>query len=213
MLQLLKKSFLTGLVLLLPIGITVLLVNFMLDYIGEPASKVLFYWLDIGIRDKLIASIIINLISTFFVLLLITLIGLLSRYFLGKLIFSITERVINRVPLVNTIYKSSKQIIKTFGESNMSAFSKTVLVEYPRKNTYAIGFLTSDTEGEVQDKTGQHVMNVFIPTTPNPTSGFLLMVPREDIIDLDMSVGDGIKMIISGGIVVPPYNKSKKKGE
>lgn len=95
----------------------------------------------------------------------------------------------------------------------MSAFSKTVLVEYPRKNTYAIGFLTSDTEGEVQDKTGQHVMNVFIPTTPNPTSGFLLMVPREDIIDLDMSVGDGIKMIISGGIVVPPYNKSKKKGE
>jgi uncharacterized membrane protein len=89
----------------------------------------------------------------------------------------------------------------------MAAFSKTVLVEYPRKGSYAIGFLTSDSEGEVQARTGQHVANVFIPTTPNPTSGFLLMVPAEDIVELDMSVGDGIKMVISGGIVVPPYNK------
>ncbi|MDE6432172.1 MAG: DUF502 domain-containing protein [Opitutales bacterium] len=195
--------------LLLPIGITVLLVNLMLDYVGEPASKVLFYWLDIGTRSKFVTNVLINLISTLFVLILITLIGVLSRYFFGRLVFKFTERVINRVPLVNGIYKSSKQIIETFGKSNMALFSKAVLVQYPREGTYAIGFLTGDVTGEVQDKTGKHVMNVFIPTTPNPTSGFLLMVPREDIIELDMGVGDGIKMIISGGIVVPPYKQEK----
>ncbi len=211
MLKILKKSFLTGLILLLPIGITGLIVNFMLDYIGEPTSRILFYWLDINIRNKLITSILINLISTLFVLTLITLIGLLSRYFFGKWLFKMTERVINRVPLVRSIYKSSKQIITTFGESNISAFSKTVLVPYPHPGSYAIGFLTSDTVGEIQEKTGKHVVNIFIPTTPNPTSGFLLMIPKEDVIELEMSVGDGVKMIISGGIVVPPYDANKNK--
>lgn len=211
MLQGLKKSFLTGLILLLPIGITVLLVNFMLDYIGEPASRVLFYWLDIGVRSKLLASVLLNLVSTIFVLIMITAIGLLSRYFFGRVLFRLTERVISRVPLVNGIYKSLKQIINTFGKSNMAAFSKTVLVPYPHPGTYAIGFLTSDAVGEVQDRTGKHVMNVFVPTTPNPTSGFLLMVPQEDIVELNMGVGDGIKMIISGGIVVPPYEQKDNR--
>ncbi len=211
MLKILKKSFLTGLILLLPIGITGLIVNFMLDYIGEPTSRILFYWLDISIRNKLITNILINLISTLFVLTLITLIGLLSRYFFGKWLFKMTERIINRVPLVRSIYKSSKQIITTFGESNMSAFSKTVLIPYPHPGSYAIGFLTSDTVGEIQEKTGKHVVNIFVPTTPNPTSGFLLMVPQEDVIELEMSVGDGVKMIISGGIVVPPYDANKNK--
>jgi uncharacterized membrane protein len=211
MLKLLKNSFLTGLIILLPICVTVLVVNFMLDYIGEPASRVLFYWMDIGARDMGIAGVIINTLSTLFVLILITLIGWLSKYFFGKFLFKFTEGLIGRVPFVSTIYKSLKQIVKTFGESNMSAFSKTVLIEYPRRDSYAIGFLTSNVEGEVQDKTGRHIVNVFVPTTPNPTSGFLLMINREDVIELDMSVGDGIKMIISGGIVVPPYNDKKGK--
>jgi uncharacterized membrane protein len=206
MLKLLKSSFLTGLVIMLPICITVLVVNFMLDYIGEPVSRVLFYWLDIGVRDRGFAGILINVLSTLFILVLITLVGWISKYFFGKFLFKFTEGLIDRVPFVRTIYKSLKQIMRTFSESNTSAFSKAVLIEYPRRGSYAIGFLTSDVGGEVQDKTGQHVVNVFIPTTPNPTSGFLLMIKREDIIELDMSVGDGIKMVISGGIVVPPYN-------
>lgn len=210
MLKLLKQSFLTGLILLLPIGITVLIVNFMLDYIGEPASRMLFCWLDIEIRSKLVVSILVNLISTVFVTIVITLIGMFSRYFFGRLFFGFTERMIDRIPLVRGIYKSSKQIIRTFGKSNMKAFSKTVLIPYPHPGTYAVGFLTSDVVGEAQDKTGKHVMNVFVPTTPNPTSGFLLMVPKEDIIELEMGVGDGIKMIISGGIVSPPYKQRKK---
>ncbi|MDR0595892.1 MAG: DUF502 domain-containing protein [Puniceicoccales bacterium] len=210
MLKSIKSSFLTGLIILLPIGITILVVDFMLDYIGAPVSRVLFGWLDASVRDKVLMSMIINVLSMLFVFILTVLIGWLSRYLFGKYLFKLTENLINKVPLVRTIYRTLKQIVKTFGESNMAAFTKTVLVEYPRTGSYAIGFLTSDVGGEVQNKTGQHVMNVFIPTTPNPTSGFLLMVPREDIIDLDMSVGDGIKMIISGGIVVPPYNNNKK---
>jgi uncharacterized membrane protein len=184
----------------------------MLDYIGAPVSKVLFGWLDASVRGKILTNMVINILSMLFVFVLTVLIGWLSRYLFGKYLFKLTEDLINKVPFVRTIYRTLKQIVKTFGESNMAAFTKTVLVEYPRTGSYAIGFLTSDVGGEVQSKTGQHVMNVFIPTTPNPTSGFLLMVPREDIMDLDMSVGDGIKMVISGGIVVPPY-KNNKKGD
>ncbi|MDR1255548.1 MAG: DUF502 domain-containing protein [Puniceicoccales bacterium] len=209
MLKSLKNSFLAGLIILLPISITIVVVNFMLDYIGEPASRILFYWLDISVRNTAITGVVINILSTLFVFILITVIGWLSRYFLGKFLFNLTESLINRVPLIRTIYNSLKQIVKTFGENKMSAFNKTVLVKYPNRDTYAVGFLTGDTAGEVQHKTDQHVVNVFVPTTPNPTSGFLLMVPQEDVIELDMSVGDGIKMIISGGIVVPPYNTKK----
>jgi uncharacterized membrane protein len=194
---------------MLPICVTVLVVNFMLDYVGEPASRILFYWMDIGARDRGFASVLINIVSMLFILVLITLVGWVSKYFFGKFLFKFAEGLIDRVPFVRTIYKSLKQVVKTFSESNMSAFSKVVLVEYPRKDSYAIGFLTSDVGGEVQSKTGQYVVNVFIPTTPNPTSGFLLMIRREDIIELEMSVGDGIKMVISGGIVVPPYNNKK----
>jgi uncharacterized membrane protein len=127
------------------------------------------------------------------------------------LVISLTEKLIHHVPFVSTIYKTVKQITETFGKNNQAAFSKTVLIEYPKDGCYAVGFLSSEAEGEVQDKTGEVVANVFVPTTPNPTSGFLLMVPKSKIIALDMSVTDGMKLIISGGIVVPPYSKKKQR--
>lgn len=209
MLGYLKRSFFTGLVLTLPIGITLFVVCLLLRYVGEPASNVLFCWLDWGIRDSSLVWLIINTISVGIVIFSIIAIGAISKLFLGKLAIGLTERIINHVPFVRNVYNTVKQVVDTFGANHKEIFSKTVLIEYPKDNCYALAFLTSEAEGEVQDKTGQFVVNVFLPTTPNPTSGFLLMVPKDKIIDLDMSVADGMKLIISGGVVVPPYEKRK----
>ena len=164
MLRFLKKSFITGLVLALPIGITIFFINVLLNYIGDPASKILFYWMDFKIRDIFWMKVIINTISIVLVSFLIIAIGFISQLFFGKFIIQLTEDVINRLPFIRSVYKTVKQVIQTFGNTGRAAFSKTVLVEYPRPGCYAIGFLASDTQGEVQDKTGQTVVNVFIPT-------------------------------------------------
>jgi uncharacterized membrane protein len=211
MLRSLKKSFITGIVLTLPLGITVFFADVMLRYIGEPASRVLFYWLDIGVRDTPLVRAMLGTISIILVVLIIIAIGFLSQLFLGRFVISATEKFINHVPFVGTVYKTVKQIAETFGKSDKSSFSKTVLIEYPKEGCYAIGFLSSEAEGEVQDKTGEVVANVFVPTTPNPTSGFLLVVPKKSMIPLEMSVADGMKLIISGGIVVPPYKRKQRK--
>ena len=107
------------------------------------------------------------------------------------------------MPFINTVYRTVRQIVDTFSAQKKAIFQEVVLLEYPRKRCYALGFLTSTARGEPQNMTGEHIVNVFIPTTPNPTSGFLLMLPEEDITHLKMSVADGMKLIISGGAVVP----------
>jgi uncharacterized membrane protein len=111
----------------------------------------------------------------------------------------------HRVPLIGAIYASVKQIVETFSSQNRAMFQRVVLVQFPRPGTFAIGFLTSVAKGEAQARTSQELWNVFVPTTPNPTSGFLIMVPREELIDMDMSVGEAMKLIISGGAVTPAW--------
>jgi uncharacterized membrane protein len=152
-----------------------------------------------------------SLFSTIFIVGIITILGFLSKYFLGKKAIRLTEQLIESVPFVNSVYKTVKQIVETFSKNREAVFQTTVLIQYPCKGSYALGFLTSETEGEVQVKTRENVVNVFLPTTPNPTSGFLLFVPREDVIFLDMSVADGMKMIISGGVVNPEWFSQKEQ--
>src|SRR5204863_9192703 len=108
-------------------------------------------------------------------------------------------------------YTSLKQIVSPFGSQHRSLFDKVVLVEFPRKGVWTIGFLTSKTQGEAQAAAGTDIWTVFVPTTPNPTAGFLLMLPRSEIIELEMGVGEGMKMIISGGAVVPPRPDAQAK--
>lgn len=143
--------------------------------------------------------------ATLAVLLFVTLLGYLSQYVFGKFFLSIVERTIQRIPAIGAVYNSVKQIVATFGTQNRNLFSKVVLVEFPRPGMWVIGFLTSKTQGEAQLRTTADVWTVFVPTTPNPTSGFLVMLPAASIVELEMSVADGMKMIISGGAVVPPW--------
>jgi uncharacterized membrane protein len=112
---------------------------------------------------------------------------------------------IGRVPLLNRTYGFVKEVSNTMFGGQKTMFQRVVLVQFPRLGIYSLGFVTSETEGEAQAKTKETVINVFVPTTPNPTSGFLVLVPRDQVIDLQMSVGEGMKMVISGGAVVPPY--------
>ena len=132
--------------------------------------------------------------------------GLFAANYVGKKLIGFGERIVVRIPLVRSIYLTVKQIVDAFmhGGKNM-AFKRVVLIEYPRKGIYSIGFITAESNGEVQAKTKENVMSVFLPTTPNPTSGYLLFVPREDVVVLDMSVEDGLKLVVSGGIIAPEY--------
>ncbi|MDR3317505.1 MAG: DUF502 domain-containing protein [Puniceicoccales bacterium] len=208
-----KNWFLTGLFTLLPLGVTGIVVQLLLDHVGAPASKFLLHCFQLTIPDEFWMHTIVNLFSTVFVVSIITVLGVLSKYFLGRVLIRLAEKLIDRVPFVNNVYKTVKQVVETFSKNREAVFQTTVLVEYPRRGIYSIGFLMNDSQGEVQSKTKEKVVNVFLPTTPNPTSGFLLLVPRDDVTFLDMSVADGVKMIISGGVVNPEYLTKREEGK
>lgn len=200
----LKRSFITGLVVLMPLGVTFVVVKFLLEKVGQPASS-LFFGSWSHLLDRQWMEIIASVLSIFVVIAIITAFGWLSKFVLGKAVLKLTENFIQNIPFISTVYNTVKQIVDTLGKNKQAVFQKVVLVHFPNKDMYSIGFLTSRSVGETQIKTKEVVCNVFIPTTPNPTSGFLVMVPEENIVILDMSVGDAIKLIISGGAVTPEF--------
>ena len=134
----------------------------------------------------------------------LTLIGALTAGMLGRALNSLLEGILNRLPVIRSLYGAIKQIMETVLANKSSAFRECVLIEYPRRGIWTIGFITGTTRGEVQEKTAEDMINVFVPTTPNPTSGFLLFVPVRDVIRLRMPIEDGLKLVVSGGIVTPP---------
>jgi len=210
MIKRLRNAFIAGLVLLAPLGVTVFVVNLLREKIGAPLSAPLRVFL---FRHVDTLPSYLNTLLEFFaiivVVVLITLLGFLSNYFLGKMIVRVAERIIHAVPFINTVYKTVQQIVDTFSKQQKAVFQEVVLIEYPRKGVYVVGFLTSRAKGEIQEKTHSELLNVFVPTTPNPTSGFLLMVPEDEITFMEMSVGEGMKLIVSGGAVTPPSNNEK----
>ena len=199
-----RNAFLTGLLVFLPLGTTIFVLDFILDLFKEPALKLA---IQLGLREEnsffgletllAISGLIIGVIS-------LTLLGYLSKYLLGRVFISTMEKVLGKVPFLNSVYRSVQQIVETFGRENRAVFKEVCLVEYPRKGCYALGFITADTSSHIREKVEGELIYVFVPTTPNPTSGFLLLVPQDEIHRLDVSVGDGMKMLISGGAVVPP---------
>lgn len=209
----LRNAFISGIIILLPLAATYVVAMFLINKVGDPASKLFFWYLDSEIRNKALLNVLLSIVSIVVVVIIVTALGFLSSYFLGKFVMNLTEKLIDRVPFINTVYKTAKQIVETFSKDKQAVFRKCVLLQFPRNGTYALGFLTSMAKGETQIKTSKEVYNVFVPTTPNPTSGFLIMVPKEDLISLDMTIGEGMKLIISGGAVVPPYSVDKNQTE
>lgn len=201
-----RAAFFSGVILLAPLGITLLVFSWLVEKIGGRFRTYFFFFLPDTLLDRANLVVLWNILATLVVLILITALGYLSRYFIGRYAIRIAERVVNRVPGVNAVYATVKQIIETFSSQNRAVFQKVVLVEFPRRGVYALGFLTSRTRGEIQDRTNAEIINIFVPTTPNPTSGFLVMFPTDEVTELAMSVSDGMKVIISGGALVPVWS-------
>lgn len=134
-------------------------------------------------------------------LILITLTGIFAKNYLGKKLIRIGEGILKKIPILNTVYNTAKQIMDSLSSQNKNAFRKVVLIEYPRPGIYSPGFLTGDAPAETEAKTGKKMAIVFVPTTPNPATGYLAFVPLEDIIMLDMSVEDGFKLMLSFGVI------------
>ena len=192
-----RSWFFTGLLVTAPVLLTV--------YIT---------WAAIELLDGQVASLLPGFGQSIFAdipglgmvigIVIITLIGAIAAGFLGRWIIGIGESILNRMPVVRTIYGATKQILETVISSQSDAFREVVLVEYPRKGLWVIGFVTGNTKGEVHRLINKSMVNVFVPTTPNPTSGFLLFCPRTEVIFMKMSVEEAVKLVVSGGIVTPP---------
>ncbi len=200
-----KAYFFTGILVTAPVAMT-----FYLAY-------KLITWIDVSVNrlippefrpDNYLPYSIPGLGVVLLILALI-LIGMFAAGFLGRFFLRLGEWIVYKVPFISSVYSLLKQVFQTFLSSKNDAFTKVVLLEYPRKGLWILGFVSSDTQGEVKDKLGRELLNVFIPTTPNPTSGFLIFVPKEDTINVDMSVEEGIKFVISGGLVTPEMTKKR----
>jgi len=191
---LIRIYFIAGIVVLIPIGITVYLTLFLISISSKILPKEINpnHYLPYNIPG-------VEIIITLF---LITFIGWLSLSFIGKKLLNIFNTVLKRIPILRTIYSAIGQMTATFTKTDKSG-KNVVLVEYPRKGTWAVGFATKENTGDITNKVNRKLINVFVPTTPNPTSGFLLMFPKEEIIYLDLSFEEASKFIVSAGTSDP----------
>ena len=186
----LRNNFIAGVVVLIPIGITLYLTLFFIRISGNIIPK------EINPNNYLPFNI--PGVEIFVALIFITIIGWISLSFLGKKFFELFNNILKKIPILRTIYSAIGQMTESFTKSENKQKS-VVLLEYPRKGVWAVGFATKENEGIIKDKINQDLINVFVPTTPNPTSGFLLMVPKKDLIYLEVSFEQASKFIVSAG--------------
>ncbi len=196
----LRTYLLTGIVVTAPIGITAYLAVVFVNFVDRQMRNLIPGQYD----PSQYLPFDVPGLGVLALVLLLLVVGFFAAGLIGRMVFRLGERLIDRVPVVRSVYGALKQIFETVFADSSSSFREVVLVEYPRRGLWAVGFITGQTRGEVRGRLDQDVVNVFLPTTPNPTSGFLLFVPSADLVRLDMSVEDGIKMVISAGIVTPP---------
>jgi len=201
----LKGYFLAGLLVVVPIAMTFLVVRWIVTVMDRTLMRVLPpAW-----HPDLLFGIKIPGLGLLATALLILLIGVFAANIFGRSLVGFYERLLDKIPFVKGIYSLFKQVVDTVLSRDKGAFRKAVLIEYPRRDIWAVAFVTGVTEGEVQHVTARRLVNVFVPTTPNPTSGFYILLPEDDIIELKMTVEEAFKLIISGGMVTPPERRIK----
>jgi uncharacterized membrane protein len=195
-----RAYLLAGILVTAPVAITLYLAWAVVDLIDNSVSKLL----PSQYNPESYLPFSVPGLGVVIVILMLTLIGAFTAGVIGRLVIRAGEAVLARMPVIRSVYGATKQIMETVLANQSSAFREVVLLEYPRRGIWTLGFISGQTQGEVQNLTTEDVVNVFVPTTPNPTSGFLLFVPRSDLHVLEMTVEEGIKMVVSGGIVTPP---------
>ena len=194
----LRRYFLTGILAILPVGITAWILYKVFVTVDTAVRPLTARWFGFEIPGLGFALTIV----------FVFLVGLFASNIIGRTIIHRFEAFFAKVPLFSRIYLSTKQIGEAVMGSQKKLFKRVVLFEYPRRGSWAIGFVTSEHEGELRRRTDKQFFHVFVPTTPNPTSGFLLFLPAEDLIDLDVTIEDGLKLVISGGAVTPPSQRA-----
>ena len=201
----LKVNILAGLLFLTPIVATFLILKVIIGWIDQ-----ILLIIPPGFRPEDFLPFPVPGLGLIVLVLVLIFSGVFVRNYLGKQLVSIWEKIVEHIPIVNKIYTAVKQLIDTIVRSPVKDFKRVVLIEYPKENIYAMAYVTGVAMGELQEKTRRKMINVYVPTTPNPTSGFYLMVPEDETIPLDISVEDSFKLLMSGGILTPVKNKEKK---
>ena len=199
-----RKYFVTGLLILVPLAITIWVLNLIISTMDQSLLLLPERW-----RPEAVVGFHIPGLGTILTLLFIFLTGLATRNFIGKRIVWAWEGLLTRIPVVRSIYSSVKQVSDTLFSSSGNAFRKALLVQYPRQGSWTIAFLTGVPGGDVRNHLQGDYVSIYIPTTPNPTSGFFLIVPRADTIELDMNVDEALKYIVSMGVVSPEHFEKK----
>ena len=200
-----RNVFITGLLITLPIALTWFILQFLLN--NFDALSPVFTNILIQLGAPIPEGYRIPFLGLVVTLLIVLIVGWLTTNFFGKKVFQIGELLIEKIPFVRRIYKGSKQVVSSIAEADTSTFRKVVLIEFPRRGLLAIGFVTGESRGEVQQVTQENMLNVFVPTMPNPTSGFLIFSPLEELTEVSMTIEEGIKYVVSGGLVTPPVLK------
>lgn len=203
-----RRYLVAGIVIWLPLIVTVLVVRFLLRLMDRTLVLI-----PPGYRPEDLLGFTIPGFGLILTLAVLFVTGLLGANLFGRRIVALWEFLLSRIPLIRSVYSGAKQVAETVLSDGDTSFKRVFLVEYPRQGVWSLCFQTSTELAEIQHKTEREVICVFVPTTPNPTSGFILMVPRRDLVALDMSVDEGLKMIISLGVIVPPWTPDEAPGQ
>jgi uncharacterized membrane protein len=204
-----KTRFIAGLLVTIPVLITLYIINFINDRFLPLVEKVT-YLEKLILKYPALQNIIGIIVGTTLALAIIYIVGIIATNFLGKKIISLGEKIINKIPLIKTVYSLSKQVIESITISSQKSFKRVVWIDFPQKGTKLLGFITKEV---IENKTGRKYVAVFSPTTPNPTTGFMFLLPEEEVIESDISIEDAMKSIISGGILLPGnFTLSEPKG-
>lgn len=201
MLKTLRRYLVTGLIIWLPIIVTVLVFRFLINLM----DRTLFV-LPPDFRPEALIGFKIPGLGAVLTILVLLITGILGANLFGRRILAFWESILNRIPLIRSVYSGAKQVAETVLSDGDTSFKRVFLVQYPRKGVWSLCFQTATDLAEIQGRTETEVICVFVPTTPNPTSGFILFVPRDELVALDMSVDEGLRMIISLGVVVPRWD-------
>ena len=194
-----RKYFITGLLVLVPLVITLWVLNLIIGTLDQSLLLLPPQW-----RPELLLGFNLPGVGTILTLVIIFITGVVTRNFVGNRLLMLWELLLKRIPVVNSIYSSVKQVSDTLFSSSGNAFRKALLVQYPREGVWTIAFQTGVPGGDVKNHLSGDYVSVYVPTTPNPTSGFFLMLKKEDTIELNMSVDEALKYIVSMGVVAPP---------
>ena len=200
----LRRYFVAGLLVWIPLGVTIFILRILIGLMDRSLLLVPARY-----RPEELFGFSIPGLGIILTLLVVLVTGLLAANIVGRSMVSFWESLLERIPVVRSVYSASKNFAEIVFSDSDQSFKKVLLIEYPRKGVYSLAFQTATNLGEVQGRTGQPVVCAFVPTTPNPTSGYIIIVPKKDVIELDMEIDEALKMVISLGVVVPTWRKDQ----